>query len=45
MVVVGDAFYFVKPMRRPFWLSRTALADADHIARTVQAAAWKKLHS
>ncbi|WP_414833020.1 HsdM family class I SAM-dependent methyltransferase [Afifella sp. YEN Y35] len=45
MVVVGDAFYFVKPMRRRFWLSRSALADADHVVRTVQAAAWEKVHS
>lgn len=44
MVVVGDAFYFVKPMRRRFWLSRSALADADHVVRTVQAAAWEKIH-
>ena len=45
MVVVGDAFYFVKPMRRRFWLSRSALTDADHVVRTVQAAAWEKIHS
>lgn len=45
MVVAGDAFYFLKPMRRRFWLARAALADADLIARTVQAAAWKKLTS
>jgi len=45
MVVVGDAFYFVKPMRRRFWLSRSALADADLVVRTVQAAAWEKVHS
>lgn len=44
MVVVGDAFYFIKPMRRRFWLSRTALADADHVVRTVHAAAWEKVH-
>ena len=42
MVIVGDAFYFVKPMRRRFWLSRMALTDADQVARTVQAAAWGK---
>jgi hypothetical protein len=42
MVIVDDVFYFIKPMRRRFWLPRTALADADHIVRTVQAAAWKK---
>lgn len=42
MVSVGDAFYFVKPMRRRFWLGRTALADADRIALTVQEAAWKR---
>lgn len=45
LVVIGDAFYFIKPMRRRFWLSRIALADADNVARTVQAAAWEKLHS
>lgn len=45
MVIVGDAFFFIKPMRRRFWLSRAALADADHVARTVQAADWGKTHS
>ncbi len=45
MIIVDDAFYFIKPMRRRFWLSRTALADADHVARTVQAAAWDKVFS
>lgn len=44
MIVIGDAFYFVKPMRRRFWLSRTALSDADHVVRTVQAVGWKKAH-
>jgi len=42
MVIAGDVFYFVKPMRRRFWLPRTALIDADHIVQTVRAAAWKK---
>lgn len=42
MTVAGNAFYFIKPMRRRFWLARTALADADLITRTVQAAAWEK---
>lgn len=42
MTIVGNAFYFIKPMRRRFWLARTALADADLITRTVQAAAWEK---
>lgn len=45
MAVVDDAFYVIKPMRRRFWLARAALADADHVARTVQAAAWEKVHS
>lgn len=40
MVVAGDAFFFVKPMRRRFWLERCALADADHIVQTVHSAAW-----
>jgi hypothetical protein len=42
MVFAGDAFYFVKPLRRRFWLPRTALTDADHIVKTVHAAAWGK---
>lgn len=42
MIVAGDSFYFIKPMRRRFWLARTALADADLITRTVQSAAWQK---
>jgi hypothetical protein len=45
MIVAGDAFYFIKPMRRRFWLARTAIADADLIARTVQVAAWEKVAS
>ena len=36
MFLADDAFYFVKPLRRRFWMSRAALADADHIVRTVQ---------
>ena len=45
MVVVGDTFYLVKPLRRRFWLERTALTDADHIVRSVQAAAWQRAYS
>jgi hypothetical protein len=41
MVFANDRFYFVKPMRRRFWLPRAALADADQIAQTVHAAVWK----
>jgi hypothetical protein len=41
MVLAGDSFYFVKPIRRRFWMVRTALSDADQIAQTVQAAAWE----
>jgi hypothetical protein len=40
MVLVGDAFYFVKPLRRRFWMSKSAFSDADQIAQSVQAAAW-----
>ncbi|MCP3998141.1 MAG: N-6 DNA methylase [bacterium] len=43
MLIADDAFYFVKPQRRRFWMSRTALADADLIVRTVQSAAWAKV--
>ena len=42
MVIANDAFYFLKPLRRRFWLTRTALADADCIVRTVQAVRWSK---
>jgi hypothetical protein len=42
MVLVGDAFFFVKPLRRRFWLSRAALGDADQIVKTVHASAWRK---
>lgn len=45
MVLGGDAFFFVKPLRRRFWLPRTALTDADHIVKTVHAAAWGKSYS
>lgn len=45
LVLAGDAFYFVKPLRRRFWLPRTALTDADHIVKTVHAAAWGKSYS
>jgi hypothetical protein len=44
MVLVGDSFFFVKPLRRRFWLARTALGDADLIVQTVQAAAWKRTY-
>ena len=40
MMLADDEFFFVKPLRQRFWMSRTALSDADHIVRTVQAAAW-----
>jgi hypothetical protein len=43
MVLVNDVFYFVKPLRRRFWLSRCALIDADMILRSVQAVAWNKV--
>ncbi len=42
IIMADEAFYFVKPQRRRFWMSRTALADADHIVRTVQSADWTK---
>ena len=45
MVLAGDAFFFVKPLRRRFWLPRTALTDADHIVKTVHAAASGKSYS
>lgn len=45
MVLAGDTFFFVKPLRRRFWLSRTALTDADHIVKTVHAASWGKSYS
>jgi hypothetical protein len=41
MVLVGDAFYFVKPLRRRFWTAKSAFSDADQMAQTVQAAAWE----
>ncbi|WP_186057090.1 HsdM family class I SAM-dependent methyltransferase [Burkholderia gladioli] len=44
MVVAGDTFYFIKPMRRRFWLKRTALTDADHIVQTVHSAAWQQTY-
>lgn len=40
MVLSGDSFFFVKPLRRRFWLQRAALTDADHIVRTVHSLAW-----
>ena len=44
MVLAGDSFFFVKPLRRRFWLARTALMDADHIVQTVHSAAWKRAY-
>jgi hypothetical protein len=44
-VLVGDIFYFVKPLRRRFWLSRTAVVDADRIVQTVRGVAWREVHS
>ena len=44
MMLADDGFIFVKPLRQRFWMSRTALSDADHIVRTVQAAAWRAAH-
>ena len=44
MVLADDEFFVVKPLRRRFWMSRTALSDADHIVRAVQAAAWTAAH-
>jgi hypothetical protein len=44
MAFVADVFYFVKPFRRRFWLSRAALADADHIIKTVQAVRWREAY-
>lgn len=44
MVLAGNSFFFVKPLRRRFWLARTALADADHIVQTVHSAAWSLAH-
>jgi len=44
MVVAGDSFFFVKPMRRRFWLERTALTDADHIVQAVHSAAWERTY-
>jgi hypothetical protein len=45
MVLTGDVFFFVKPLRRRFWLPRTALTDADHIVNTVHGEAWERLYS
>ena len=45
MVLAGDAFLFVKPLRRRFWLPRAALTDADQIVKTVHAQAWERSHS
>ena len=39
-IVVQNSLYFIKPLRRRFWLGRTAVTDADFIARTVRSAAW-----
>ena len=45
LVFTGDSFFFVKPLRRRFWLPRTALTDADHIVKTVHSVAWGKSYS
>lgn len=45
MVVAGDSFYIVKPLRRRFWMPRAALSDADRVVKTVHAAAWKRSYS
>jgi hypothetical protein len=42
MALVGDSFFFVKPLRRRFWLQRTALTDADQIVQTVHSLAWAR---
>jgi hypothetical protein len=42
LVLAGNSFYLIKPMRRRFWLAKTAFADADQIAQTIQAAAWSR---
>ncbi|HBO4218290.1 TPA: N-6 DNA methylase [Pseudomonas aeruginosa] len=44
MVLSGDSFYFVKPLRRRFWMRRTALTDADLIVQTVRSAAWRQVY-
>lgn len=44
MVAIGDSFFFMKPLRRRFWLAKTALTDADLIIQTVHAAAWKQTY-
>jgi hypothetical protein len=43
-VLAGDAFYFVKPLRRRFWLGKAALRDADQIVGMVQSAAWDRAY-
>ncbi|MBY3123219.1 HsdM family class I SAM-dependent methyltransferase [Rhizobium laguerreae] len=45
MVVSGNAFLFIKPLRRRFWLSRAALSDADHVVKTVHAAGWERRYA
>lgn len=42
MVLVDDVFFFVKPLRRRFWMAKSALADADTILQSIQAVAWAK---
>jgi len=44
LVLVNDVFYFIKPLRRRFWLSKSALMDADLLIRSVQAAAWDRTY-
>ena len=45
LIFAGDAFFFIKPLRRRFWLPRTALTDADHIVKTLHSTAWGKSYS
>jgi hypothetical protein len=44
-IFARDTFYFVKPLRRRFWLPRTAMVDADRILQTVRDAAWREVNS
>jgi hypothetical protein len=42
LVLAGNAFYLIKPMRRRFWLAKAAFSDADQVAQTIQTAAWSR---
>ena len=44
LVLVDDVFYLVKPLRRRFWLAKSALTDADLLLSSVQVAAWDKVY-